>query len=167
MIAVSTYELNDPLLDQEPKGTAANRCTGPIVMALLGFLLGLLLQFSSLAVFWMLQSKFHNHFAFNIFTLWSFLTTLFAMILTVIIGSLLSDGEKAWIETIEVIGVVASMFGASTGIVLSSIALGVKINFLCIAIILLLHSGVCMGLVKWSEKLANDDERKELSSDLV
>ena len=154
------YELNAPLLDK-PMETTFNNTFGHIVMTLLGFLLGVLLQFSGLAVFWMLQRKVTDDLAFEIFSIWSFVVTLIAMTLIVFIGSMISGKETPWIQTIEVVGVVAAMFGATSGIVFSSIALDVEMNYLFLAAVLVCHSGVCVGFVKWSETRAKDEEDKE------
>jgi hypothetical protein len=155
MIAPTMYDLSAPLLDK-PKDVASNRTAEHIIMSLLGFLLGLLLQFSSLAVFWMLQRKFTDHVAFELFAVWSFVTTLLAMIITVTVGSMLSERDTEWIQMIEVIGVISSMMGCAVGVALASIALDVNMNFHGLVLVLFCHAIACAGFVKLSEKWAKD-----------
>lgn len=159
MITPSIYDLNTPFLDKTTHHNAPNSSTlGHIVLAMLGFLLGLLLQFSSLSVFWMLERKVTGRLAIEIFAVWSFMTTFMAMTITVVLGYLLSGRDTLWIQTIEVVGIIAAMIGAGVGIAISSVALDVEMNLLGLAIILVCHSAACLGVVKWSERYAQEEE---------
>ena len=159
MITPIINDLNAFLLHKPTHHHAPNNSTlEHIVLAMLGFLLGLLLQFSSLSVFWMLEHKVTGHLAIEIFAVWSFMTTFMAMTITVILGYLLSGRDTLWVQTIEVVGIIAAMVGAGMGIALSSIALDVDMNLGGLAIILVCHSAACLGVVKWSEKCAQEEE---------
>jgi hypothetical protein len=159
MIAPTMYDLNAPLLDNKPNKdlTTNNGTAEHIIMSLLGFLLGLLLQFSSLAVFWMLQRKFTDDIAFEIYAIWSYVATLLSMIITVTLGSMLSESDTEWIQMIEVTGVISSMIGGTIGVALASIALDANVNFYRLVLFLFCNCTACVGVVKLSEKWAKKD----------
>jgi hypothetical protein len=159
MIGPKMYYLTVPLIDKPKEDISTNNSTAAeqhIIMSLLGFLLGLLLQCSSLAVFWMLQRKFTDELAFEIYAIWSYVTTLLATILIATLGSMLSESDTEWIQMIEVIGVMSSMIGGAVGVAFASIALDVNMNFYRLVLFVFCHCTVCVGVVKLSERWAKD-----------